>query len=254
MAPRKHKTQHSRGRFSTLYKVCSIVLIFVAIVVGSFVFFRVGEVKVLGNVRYTPEEIIAATEVKTGDNLFGVSKFAVATNLRSKLPYIEEVLPQRKLPDTLVITIRETVAAACMKEAGEWWVLDAGGKLLERRTTAPTEGYCVIRGVTPLAPAEGTKLAVATEQRATLTALEGLMEALDKEGLLEKTDYIDLTESYRIVFGYDGRFTVTIPSSADFPYRARFFREALESDRVVEGQKYTVDMTLDGQMRFIPVS
>ncbi|MEG0320919.1 MAG: hypothetical protein RR606_01875, partial [Oscillospiraceae bacterium] len=182
------------------------------------------------------------------------NKFIVASNLRSKLPYIEEVLPQRKLPDTLVITIRETVAAACVEGEGEWWVLDAGGKLLERRDTAPTEGYCVIRGITPLAPAEGTELAAATEQRATLTALESLMAALDKEGLLEKTDYIDLTEGYRIVFGYDGRFTVTIPSSADFSYRMRFFRESLESGRVVEGQKYKADMTIEGEMRLIPIN
>ncbi|MEG0755517.1 MAG: FtsQ-type POTRA domain-containing protein [Oscillospiraceae bacterium] len=254
MSPRKHKTKHSRRRFSVLYKVCSIVLILAAIVVGSFVFFRVGEVEVLGNVRYTREEIIAATEVKLGSNLFGVNKFIVASNLRSKLPYIEEVLPQRRLPDTLVITIRETVAAACVEGEGEWWVLDAGGKLLERRDPAPTEGYCVIRGITPLAPAEGTELAAATEQRATLTALESLMAALDKEGLLEKTDYIDLTEGYRIVFGYDGRFTVTIPSSADFSYRMRFFRESLESGRVVEGQKYKADMTIEGEMRLIPIN
>ncbi|MEG2959642.1 MAG: hypothetical protein RR828_07885, partial [Oscillospiraceae bacterium] len=78
--------------------------------------------------------------------------------------------------------------------------------------------------------------------------------ALDKEGLLEKTDYIDLTEGYRIVFGYDGRFTVTIPSSADFSYRMRFFRESLESGRVVEGQKYKADMTIEGEMRLIPIN
>ncbi|MEG1240739.1 MAG: FtsQ-type POTRA domain-containing protein [Oscillospiraceae bacterium] len=254
MSQRKHQNKHKKGRFSVLYKVLSVVLIFAAIMVGSFVFFRVGQVEVIGNVRYTPEEVIAATGVKLGSNLFGVNKFTVATNLRSKLPYIEEVLPQRRLPDTLVITLRETVAAACVEGAGEWWVLDAGGKLLERRTTVPTEDYCVIRGITPLAPAEGTNLAASTEERVTLTALQGLMSALEKEGLLEKTDYIDLTQGYHIIFGYDDKYTVTLSSTADFPYRARFFREALESGRVVEGQKYTVDMTMDGQMRFIPVS
>ena len=62
MAARKGQNRRwrRRGRFGGLYKLLSFLIIFAAILVGCVVFFRVNEVRVVGNSRYSVQEIIAA--------------------------------------------------------------------------------------------------------------------------------------------------------------------------------------------------
>ena len=76
MAARKNRNRQRRrrGRFGFLYKLLSFLIIFAAILVGCVAFFRVNEVVVTGNERYSAEEIIAASGVGLGDNLFLVNK------------------------------------------------------------------------------------------------------------------------------------------------------------------------------------
>lgn len=64
-------------------------------------------VVVTGTQRYTQQEVIDATGIKTGDNLFLMNKYDVAQNIVGELPYIEEIRINRKLPDTLLIQVEE---------------------------------------------------------------------------------------------------------------------------------------------------
>jgi len=66
MAARKNNRgrRRNRGRFSFLYVLLSFLLILIALVVGSVVFFRVGSIEVNGNDRYSAQEIIDATQVQ----------------------------------------------------------------------------------------------------------------------------------------------------------------------------------------------
>ena len=75
MAARKNRNRQRRrrGRFGFLYKLLSFLVIFAAILVGCVVFFRVNEVIVTGNSRYSDQEVIAASGVELGDNLFLVN-------------------------------------------------------------------------------------------------------------------------------------------------------------------------------------
>ena len=69
-ARRRKRGRRNRGRFSALYKLLSILLIFAAIVTGCIVFFRANQIVVAGKTRYSEEQIIAAAGVEQGENLF----------------------------------------------------------------------------------------------------------------------------------------------------------------------------------------
>lgn len=250
-AARKHNRRRSRARFSGLYKLLSAVLILAAVVVSCVVFFRVNHIEVSGNSRYTDEEIIAVSGVTLKSNLVTVGCQRAANNLLGELPYIDQVSVRRKLPDTVAITVHETTAAGVLVGEGSWWLVNAGGKILEQATSAVGD-LCVIRGLTPVAPAVGTLLTVSGEEGAKLSALTELLTAMEAEGLMDKVDSITLTEEYVVEAEYDGRFSLRIPMGEDFSYRMRFFREALASGKVAEGRAYTVDMTIEGETRFIP--
>ena len=79
---RSRKRRRSRGRLGPLFKLLCLLALVVALTAGATVFFRVEEVVVTGNSRYTQEEIVEVTGIEKGDNLYGWNKFAIAQRLR----------------------------------------------------------------------------------------------------------------------------------------------------------------------------
>ena len=89
MAHRSNRRRRRRrGRFSGLYKLLSALLILGALVAGCLVFFRVDEVLISGNQRYTAEEIILASGVEQGENLFALNKNEIAGKILRGLPSV----------------------------------------------------------------------------------------------------------------------------------------------------------------------
>ena len=77
MARRKRSNRRRRGHFGALYKLLSVLAICAAIVIALTLFFKVDTIVVTGQERYTREEIVEASGVKPGDNLFLMNKNAV---------------------------------------------------------------------------------------------------------------------------------------------------------------------------------
>ena len=143
--PRKRRRRRGRGggRFLSLYLVLAVVVIAVVIVSGCIVFFKVNQFEVEGNQRYSTEEIAKASGVSKGDNLFLVNKTETARKLLDELAYVRSVNIKRKLPDTLVITVAETDAAAAIQSGKEWWLVNEEGKVLELRVAEGDMGKVI---------------------------------------------------------------------------------------------------------------
>lgn len=108
MARRRHSNRkRRRGSFGFLYKVLSMLVICGCLVAALTLFFRVNTIVVTGQERYTQDQIVEASGVGVGDNLFLLNKYAVAGSIRTALPYVDEIRINRKLPDTLLIEIKE---------------------------------------------------------------------------------------------------------------------------------------------------
>lgn len=250
---RRHKSKRRpRGRFPGLYKAVSAVLIIAAVAAACAVFFRVGDIQVTGNARYTAAEIIEVTGVKEGDNLFMIDRARLARKLQNELPYIQTVSVRRALPDGLVITITEGKAVAAVSHEGRWWLVDQAGKLLE--AAASPGGHATITGLDPLAPAAGTSLATSQEQRPRLERLRELLASLEESQVLDKLDSVDLSEDYLVRFTLDGRFHVEMSSALEkgMSYWVRRLAEAMSRPNVVADQNYRVDITDNKTVHFIP--
>ena len=109
MGRRRNSGRRRRGSFGFLYKLLSTLVICAVIIVALTLFFRVGNVVVTGQQRYTAEEIAAATGVEIGDNLYLMDKNSIADALLEQLPDIETLRISRKLPDTLMVILLSAV-------------------------------------------------------------------------------------------------------------------------------------------------
>ena len=216
MARRRRNNRRRRGHFGVLYKLLSVLVICGAIIAALTLFFRVDTVAVTGQERYTQEEIVAASGVEKGDNLSLLNKNAVRQRIQDALPYIERVKRiNRKLPDTLLIEVKECGDPLAVIQDGFAWLVSPGGKIVEQRGASEAGDCPVISGCQLLAPTVGTPLALATEYATQQQSLLELLNALESAGMLDQVEGIHLEDLSLLVMDYGGRFSVQMPYGAD---------------------------------------
>ncbi len=243
---RRHsRPRKRRGRFGGLYKALSILLAAAAVIVACVVFFRVNTIEVAGNVRYTAEEIIEASGVKTGDNLIALAGSRVSAAIRAQLPYVEGVALQRNYPDGLVIRVTERVAAASVDSMEGRWLISAQGKLLEKDNG--TTRAIRITGLTAVGPYAGGMIQAAEEESLTLDYVKQLLAVLEGYGMLEQCTALDCTAAASMTLDY-GIYRLRLPRGGDFDYYIRLARSALaqglEEGKLQEGQGGVLDLTV----------
>ena len=259
MAKRKHNNRRHRRRGGSgfLYKLLSVLVICAAVVAALTLFFRVDEIVVTGNVRYTADQIREITGVEIGDNLFLLNRSQVAKNIGDQLPYVEQTRVNPKAPDTLFIEVREVETPLAVVQDGSAWLINPGGdpvgKIVDQLKAEEAEGFGVIDGVTLLAPSVGTRMSLATEFTAQQAGLQSLMSALVEQGMIDRVDAIHLGDLSTLVLTYDGRFDVLLPYDADFSLKMQGLKAILESDRIQDNMTGTFDMRRDdGKVNLLP--
>jgi cell division protein FtsQ len=209
-------------------------------------FFRVNTVAVTGEQRYTEEEIVAATGIETGDNLFLLNKREVDSRIKKALPYVEDTRINKKLPDTLVVEIvKECATPLAVVQDGSAWLLSARGKIVEQRDEADVGDCAQISGCQLLAPSVGTQIALATDYASQQQSLLDLLKALEDAGMLEQVDGIRLDDLSVLEMDYAQRFTVKLPYGADYAQKLKVLQLAIDSDYVQDNMTGTFDMTRD---------
>lgn len=195
-----------RRGFGFVYAVVSTLAVIGFVLAGITVFFRLENYEITGSTRYGRTDIIVATGLEKGDNLYFFNKFSIQEEMLSKLPYIGEVRLTRKLPKTLVITIRETDAAAAVKDGGSYILVDAEGKVLER--TSEPGSAAVVTGVELTDIRLGGQVkTVLPRQEKTLTEL---LSVLASHGLIDRVSSVALEGAYSVTLTYMEKIEVRL--------------------------------------------
>ena len=287
MASMRHNRKRKRGRrrFGLLFKLLCGAALVAAATLGATVFFQVETIAVVGNSRYTAQEVIDAYGVQIGDNLFQMNKNQISQQILQRLPYVGEVSPQRGLPSTLTIQVTEISAAAQVEVyqddsaqaepaaedgaggeadssaqgdssqtegeelpalADQPWLISASGKLLE---AAPEgSGVLSVTGLTVLAPQAGTMLAVPQEQQSRLATLKELLSALEAAGELDQVSSIDLTHYTWVGMRYRENFDARLPLGEDMAHSLAVLSAAVEDTLQTRGPQAAGTMDLTQEM------
>ena len=129
----KHRRRPS-GRKAESHTLRWIVLILVVMaVVGGVVYgavFRVREITVQGGITIAEQEIIRLSGVHQGMNTFAIDDDLVEKNIESNR-YLSFVCVDKKLPDKVIIQVKERIPAAAVKYCGILYTVDNRGMVLE---------------------------------------------------------------------------------------------------------------------------
>ncbi len=214
-SPKKKKTS---GLLAPLIFV--VVLIMLVFCVGLF--FRVQTIEVVGAQYYTADEIIEASGVEQGDNLFFINRFGGASSIFSRLPFVDSAVIDRDMPSTVIITVQEAQAAACLNWQGQSWMMTASGKLLGSADAEQAAQLIAVTGFEPQSPAVGEAARAAQGDELKLDYLKDLLAALETNGMLDQVRSLDLSTAVNPSMEYlGGRFTVKLGENDQLDYKLR---------------------------------
>ena len=200
----------------------------------------------VGNSIYTAEEVVEASGIGTGDNLFFINRFAAASRIFSKLPYVDKAKVTRALPNRVTITIQESSAMAYVQADDGYWVVDQNCKLLKSVTESELTGLARVDGITPVEPKVGEVLNAGEADAPKVTYLAAILGQLLTRDMASKVTVIDLSDASNPGFTYDGRFTVRL--GANEKCRVQIWHAA-ERGLPAHGQRRRHHRPVDRQTR-----
>ncbi len=263
---RKRRRRRSRGGAPTLLICLCVLVAVVAILTAMTIFFKVRRVVIIGDTRYTQEEITMASGLHDGDNLILFNKFRAIDGIFSQCPYLDTIRMRRRLPDTVEIRVTECVPIAVVEDeeytepdpkdetklitrggTGKW-LIDIHGKLLEQVSSRPLN-LCFLKGLTLKGPKIGSTVDFFNEDLQKPVFL--LLNTAKDDGILQDIGEIDFSELYNIRFTYTQRFTVSIGSTEDLDKKMRYLRLITE-DKLSSNATGVIDLSDTQKARFIP--
>ncbi len=220
--PKNRKKQKKKNMLLS-YTILAVVLV-VALCVGIFVFFKVGEIKVVGAKKYKPSEIVAASGIELGDNLYACSSVRAERLITREKPYVKSVSFKHSLPDVLIIEVTETKPAYAFAKAGKYTVCDDTLKVLELTKKRPA-GAALISGVGVEETPVGKTAKFDKESKGEL--VKTVQSELYKAGIKNLTA-IDVRNDVNIKAVYDGRIEILIGQIGSIGYKAELAGKAIE--------------------------
>ena len=134
-----------------------------AIVAALSLFFKADQIFVTGTSRYSQQQVLQASGIRQGGNLFLLNKHQAAAAITDQLPYVESVRIRRQLPNALRIEITECTHPLALEQDGALWLLNGNGKLIDKLQPGQGESCPLVTGLTLTSPQLG-QLAVPENQ------------------------------------------------------------------------------------------
>lgn len=248
MAGRKYKKRRKRSGGGFILSLLTFAVVVGAIITSVTVFLKVADIEVSGTTRYEAADIIAASGIESGDNLFAINKFEVAEKILDEYPYIEQIKIRRRLPDTFTFEITERVPAAYIEGEGNRWLIDNNAYIVELLAKDAAVKVPKITGCEVVTPREGSYLILKNEDQ--LTALKEVLTSLRKTEMTDKTVRVDMGKLYDINIVMGDRFLIELGDSQELAAKIRMLNAVLSE--LGEYDKGTINVSAIKEARFRP--
>ena len=260
---RRKKAARSRVAFGKIFGRTFVRRLVTSIAVALFIslvlmaFLRVRNISVVGNSMYSQTEIQEASGISPGSALLLVNKTTAASRIRAQLPYIDEVRVGIGLPDTVKIEVVELETTfAVSADDGSFWLINSGGRLIERITGKDASDYLKIEGVRIVAGEVGDQAKAVEEPEAPApekdedeeetddeeeeeerppeasaaerldVALQIVRQLADEDDIRSITS-VDVSSIYDLQIWYGTRFQVKLGGTSELSYKLEYMVAAL---------------------------
>ena len=245
----KLRNRRRQLKTSAWFGPMAFTLVCISVVVAMSIFFRVSTVEVEGNEDYTDQEIVAATGIDVGDNLFFLNRISAISRMMARLPYIQEASVSRVLPDKVVITVKESSAVATVQSETSAWMIDRNCKMMTAVTESEAMGLIPVTGITAVLPSVGDPIQPKEGDEGKIQYLSEILLEIEVRGLQSRISEIDMSDPSNPVIRFDGRFDVKLGEKGDTIRKFGLFLSA--SEQLASGDMGVIDLSIDENAHFV---
>lgn len=221
------------------YIVTILVLVVICALVSLTVFFKIDSIQVEGRIRYESEEIISASQIKTGDNFILCKTSPGEREIYEKFPYVEEVDIYKKLFNKIIIRVREATPASIIESGGKYILLSERGKIID----ISTDRQCNVPIIL------GAKLEKPKLSSSVKYEDENIKEYIDEMiSCAEKYDIgtletIDISNLSKIVLKISRGLSIIIGTPENIDYKLKTASKIMDQN-ISENDKGVLDVSL----------
>lgn len=280
---KRHKLKR-RGNNALLYIMVLILMLTVGVVLIFTVFFKVINIEVVGLSRYSKQDVIKTSGIVEGVNMFRLDRKGIEDALVKKYSYFEAVHLKYGLPDTITIKVMEAEPAGAIQQGETYILISASGRVLETDVTELMSGLPIIKGFNALQLSQGSTIedmlrkmrkeaaakgepkegdtaemrqAKQDAQRAAEQAVSNLSSQMDVMKAFLQTvgitgftqvNYVDLSDKFNLVVGYNGKIIVEFGSEAELAYKIQCVQKVID-EKLADTFEGKIDASYPGRVR-----
>ena len=207
--------------------------------------FNISAISVTGNSKLKTEDIITASGLRYGTNIFRTKMSGAAKVLKS-IPYVEEISVSRSLPGTVKINITERKPVGYVRFMGSYICLDGNGYVLEVLPNIGEQKLPVITGITFNQFNLGEKLTVDSEQK--LELIVSCVKEIIQQDMLEVVSEINVEDIDNVHLKINGQMQVVVGDGLRLSYKMNFLKQVVND--LGEDKKGYVDLRNEGRVTY----
>ena len=224
-----------------LMQLVSIFAVVIVAVTCMSIFFKVEIIEVSGAKAYDEWAVREASGIEEGDNLLTFSRGKAGGRIKTQLQYVDQVRFGIKLPNTVIIDIKEfNVVYAVKASDGTWYLVNSNGKIMEQTDGGTAANYTKILGIHLTGPIVGEQARAAEEivaapestkpkedeaevtvpqvlitNQSRLDAALRILRELEINGIVGEAASLDVSDMSRIELWYGTRYQVNLGDEND---------------------------------------
>lgn len=225
----------------------AVTLGLICVIVYKFLFV-VSEVKVYGESAVSGADIIAASGVENGDNLYSFGASAVSSAVTLRYPIIKSVTVKRTIPNKVAFTVTDDKPVFYSDIYGELRMLSADLRVMGVKDGS-REGLIKLKlpSLEYAVDGRGVRYADGKQNRYVMDIIGMLLAS----PLAERMTMVDLTHSYDVKMVCDGKYLLNFGESEEMDIKMKLAAAVLNDDLFSGGNKATVDLSDTSQTSVI---
>ena len=231
--------------FSVLFLIAVFIILFYTPI------FNIRSIEIQGNQKVEESVILSSIGDVEGNNIFRTKVSSIKKNILT-IPYIDTVEIDRViLSSKLAVTVTECEEAAFITTSSGYVIIDSSAKVLAQAAENEMPvGIPEVTGLSVTNVTVGEKLNI--EESDKFDILVECLDIMKKIDILSGVRSISVADVSNITFNYEDRLDAICGTSVDLEKKLSFFKSAVNSSRLTENSRGTIDLTTAGRVIYSP--
>lgn len=206
-------------------------------------YFDIKKIEIINNKNISKEEITKLSGIFKGDNIFYIDMDRIKKGILTN-PYILDIEVKKKLPNTIIINIKEREAIFYGEKNGKFVVIDKNGVVLENRKDIKNMNLVKLQGLDVEKSEVGKPIVNGDDRKLQLVC--NISALLGKKKDNYKIALVNIENINDIKFYY-GNFLIKLGNSDDLDKKLNeAFNILLQKEEVKLAKKGYIDVSFNG--------